>query len=142
VEGLNQRFFAWLETDYHRKIHSALGMSPLDKFMSQIDRIRHLHEPALLERVFMKRVFRKVKHDATVSIDSRLYEVTPILIGQKVEIRYNPDHLSQVFVYEQGREIQCAPLCSPADNARMKRKGKEKKKESLSFSRILGDEHV
>lgn len=142
VDVLNQRFFAWLETDYHRKIHSALGMSPLDKFMSQIDRVRHLQEPALLERVFMKRVFRKVKHDATVSIDSRLYEVNPVLIGQKIEVRFDPDQPEQVFVYEQGREIQCAPLCSQADNARIKRKGKAKGKKALSFSRMLGDEHV
>lgn len=29
LDNLNQRFFKWLEEDYHRKIHSAIKMTPL-----------------------------------------------------------------------------------------------------------------
>jgi transposase InsO family protein len=33
LEDLNERFWQWLELDYHRKVHSALEMCPLDIFI-------------------------------------------------------------------------------------------------------------
>lgn len=138
VDELNRLFWSWLETDYHRKVHSSIGMCPLDKFMSQIDRVRHLEDPTVLEHLFMKRVLRRVKHDATISVDSKLYEVNPLLIGEKIEVRYDPKEMTHVFVYEDGAEIQRAPLCSFSDNAKIKRK----RKKSLSFSQMAGDGNV
>lgn len=31
LDELDQAFWQWLEEDYHRRVHSALGMSPLHK---------------------------------------------------------------------------------------------------------------
>jgi len=35
LDELNRAFLQWLEDDYHRKIHTGLGMTPLEKYMSQ-----------------------------------------------------------------------------------------------------------
>jgi hypothetical protein len=40
LDKLNKSFFKWLEKDYHRRIHSALKMTSLDKYMSQISQVR------------------------------------------------------------------------------------------------------
>ena len=47
LEELTQRFWQWLEQDYHRKVHSAIDMCPLDLFMSQASSIRMVTEPGL-----------------------------------------------------------------------------------------------
>ena len=36
IDELNALFWEWLERDYHRRVHSALNMTPLDKYLSQM----------------------------------------------------------------------------------------------------------
>jgi putative transposase len=43
LEELNQRFWKWLEEDYHRKAHSSLdGKTPLDVWLAQASTVRML----------------------------------------------------------------------------------------------------
>jgi len=60
LEELNNAFWQWLEEDYHRRVHSALGMSPLDKYLSQIKTIRVVDDPDAVYKLFMKREQRRV----------------------------------------------------------------------------------
>jgi len=72
----------------------------------------------VLDSIFLKREFRKVKADGTISLNKQLYEVPPRFIGQSVDIRYD-DH--GVYVYEDGKEVaQAKPVCLH-DNAHVKR---------------------
>lgn len=128
---LNERFFDWLEKDYHRKVHSALDVTPIDKYMSQIDKIKMVDNPKTLKTIFFKRVKRKVKHDRTISLNKTLYEVPPTLIGKKVEVRFDPETFDQVLLYEEGKCIAQAKKVNFADNARIKRKG------NISFKNII-----
>lgn len=128
LEELNRRFWQWLEEDYHRKVHSSLGMSPLDMYFSQTSRLRLVEDPASLDPLFLKREKRKVKHDGTISIDKKLYEVPPKYIGQRIEIRFDEDG---VYVYEDGLPVEKAVLVNFADNARVKRD------RSLSYQDLL-----
>lgn len=88
LEELNLRFWQWLEEDYQRKIHSSLGMSPLDYFMSQADRVNIFSDPALLNEYFLLRVTRKINHDATFSLENILYETDQKFANTRLEIRY------------------------------------------------------
>ncbi len=121
VEELNQAFWRWLEEDYHRKIHSALEMTPLDKFLSQTSKIRPVNDPQKLEEIFFHRINRKVTSDGTISINKKLYEISPQFIGQKVELRYDPRDLKNVYVFSHGQNIARAKPVNFSDNARMKR---------------------
>jgi len=119
LEDLNQRFWRWLEEDYHRKRHSSLNMTPLELWVSQAEKIRMLEDPAILKALFRKRDKRKVRHDATISVQTKLYEVSPRFIGKQVEIRYDD---KGVFIYEDGLEVEQAEPVDFTVNAHAKRK--------------------
>ncbi len=119
LEELNRRFWQWLEEDYHRKSHSSLdGKTPLDVYLSQVSRVRLVEDPTMLDRLFLKREQRKVKHDGTLSLHGKLYEVPERFIGQRVEIRFDENY---VHIYEEGKPISQAVLVSFNDNAHVKR---------------------
>ena len=130
LDNLNQRFFSWLEEDYHRKPHRAIDMSPLDKYMAQISRVKTLDDPEKLKMLFLKREKRRVKHDATISVDSTLYEVSPLFIGKKVEVRFNPQTYENIYYYSEGKLIGKAEKVEYADNAKAKRK------KNISFNKL------
>ncbi|RQD77364.1 MAG: hypothetical protein D5R97_02555 [Candidatus Syntrophonatronum acetioxidans] len=136
LEGLNKYFHEWLEKEYHRKEHSALGMTPLDKYLSQVSQLKMVEDPAALKPIFLKRDNRKVRHDGTVSLMTRLFEVPPQFIGQKVELRFD-EELREVYVFHENKEVALARPVNMADNARVKRD-----KSHISFSRLEGDENV
>ena len=93
--------------------------------MSQRRTVRHVQDPVVLDQIFLKRETRKVKHDATISFKNRLYEVSPLFIGQRIEIRYDLDKPTQLYIYDGGKEIGRAHPCMMSENARMKRKKKK-----------------
>lgn len=138
LENLNQRFFLWLEEDYHRKIHSGTEMTPLDKYMSQISDVNTFADPEKLKMIFLKRDKRRVKHDATISVNKKLYEVPPVLIGKKLEIRFDPETYEEIFIYNDGKMLGKAKPVIYSDNAKAKRKKK------LSFTNMMkeGDKNV
>lgn len=121
LDKLNKSFFKWLEKDYHRRIHSALKMTPLDKYMSQISQVRTYDDPQKLKMLFLNRASRKVRHDGTISVNTKLYQVPPIFIGQKLKIRYDPNNYEDIFIYENGKCIGKAEPVILSDNAHVKR---------------------
>lgn len=127
IDELNLRFWQWLEEDYHRKAHSALNMSPLDFFMSQAHRINLLSDPNLLDEFFLLRINRKVNHDATLSVETILYETDQSLACSRVEVRYEPAWLSipsrPLLLYRDGCKIGEARQVNFYDNSRIKRRG-------------------
>ncbi|MDA8227118.1 MAG: DDE-type integrase/transposase/recombinase [Desulfitobacterium hafniense] len=127
LEDLNLKFWAWLEEDYQRKLHSALKMSPLDFFMSQVNQITIFSTPPLLDEYFLLRVQRKVNHDATLSIDNILFETTPELASTRIEVRYDPEWLSKpnqpLLLFQEGQKVGEARQVNFHDNAHVKRRG-------------------
>ena len=122
ISNLNQAFWEWLETDYHRKKHSSLNNSPLQTYMDQISNVKTLDNPEVLENIFLKREKRKVKADGTISFKKKLYQVPASLIGKKIEVRFNPETLEEIFVYDEGKEIAKAEPVNFHENAYLKRK--------------------
>ncbi len=129
IEDLNSKFFKWLDEDYHKKPHEAFnGLTPLDFFMSQFDRVKLYSDPKQLEEKFLLRKPRKVNHDGTFSINKILYETKIEFANLKVEIRYEPSWLKAafkpVFIYIDDKKVGEALKVNFHDNAHMKRKGK------------------
>lgn len=131
LEKLNRLFWQWLEEDYHRKVHASLGMTPLDVYLSQASRLRMVEDPSSLDALFLKRDKRKVKHDGTISIGGKLFEVPPRFIGQQIEVRFDEN---AVYVYENGSMAGKALPVNFKDNAHVKRE------RSLSFKEMLAKE--
>jgi len=119
IEELNERFWKWLESDYHRRPHASLeGKMPLEVYLSQIEQVRTVSDPATLDALFLRRAKRTVKHDATFSLENRLYEVPEAFAGQQVEVRYDENN---VHLYANGQAVAQAKAVLFADNARIKR---------------------
>ncbi|AEV19283.1 MULTISPECIES: IS481 family transposase [Bacillaceae] len=119
LEELNERFWKWLEEDYHRKPHASLnGKTPHEVFQSQVHLVSFVEDSDWLDSIFLKREYRKVKADGTVTLNKQLYEVPPRFIGQSIELRYDEQG---VYVYEDGQRVAEAVLVRFEDNAYVKR---------------------
>lgn len=119
LEELNERFWRWLEEDYHRRTHASLdGNTPHEVFQSQLDRITFLSDLSILDIIFLKRAERKVKQDGTITLEKQLYEVPSEYIGQRIEVRMDDQ---TVYVFEDGKKVAEAVKVSMHDNAHVKR---------------------
>jgi hypothetical protein len=98
LEKLNEELGSWID-EYHNRIHTSLGTTPLEKFTSDMSSIRPA--PANLVDHFRERETRLVRRDRTVQLNSHLFEVPQGLIGKKVDLRYHADNPELVEVFFQ-----------------------------------------
>jgi len=92
---LDARFHSWLESEYHRSPHRGLGKkTPLDAWL---EKARHIIpiDPLMMdaEKLFFHQVSRKVYKDSTITLDGVFFEVPSALIGEWINLYYNP-HLA------------------------------------------------
>lgn len=119
LDELNERFWKWLEEEYHRKPHASLdGKTPHEVFQSQVHLVSFIEDGDWLDAIFLKREHRKVKADGTITLNKQLYEVPPRFIGQSIELRYDE---RGVYVYEEGKRVAEAIRVRLEDNAYVKR---------------------
>ena len=93
LPDLNARLWAWCESVYHTRAHSGLnGESPIERWRKELVHVRHL-SPGIIERLddlFLHRVQRRVKKDATVSWEGQLYEVHHNQVGENITLITDP----------------------------------------------------
>jgi transposase InsO family protein len=109
IDELNQFFFAWVSGKYHKSEHSELNkLSPMERWLLDKERIERV-SPAEVRRGLMLRCQRRVnRKTATVRIDNVQYQVSVPLAGEKVEIRYHFNDVSEVEVWQRGRMLEIA----------------------------------
>ena len=103
LDKLNSLFAAWVESVYHRQAHSETGVAPLERFLSAgapapVD-------PALLHDAFLWSERRKVTRVAGCTLFGNEYEVDPVLIGQQIELVFDPFNLEDIEVHFNGRPM-------------------------------------
>jgi putative transposase len=101
LEELNDLFAAWAEHVANRRVHAETGQAPADRF--QAGGPTRPAEPALLREAFRWSVTRKVTRTATVPLEGNAYAVDPALTGRRVELRYDPEDLTRLDVFLDGR---------------------------------------
>ncbi len=141
LSQLNEAFRAWLELKYHRRIHSELKAKPIDIFMTHQDK---LHYPSVeqIKEAFLYREKRKVHKDCTFSLMGDYYEVLPALVGQEVEILFDPDDLETVKVYLAGDFFQQAKvLRTPPRRAKKQTSQDNPVRTGVDYLKNLVDEH-
>jgi len=119
LEALNQRLWTWIDNVYHRSEHSALQTTPLLRWQRDIEHIRQLPPSTDLRRLFFYRLDRLVRRDCTFQLQLRLYEAPPHLVGQTIEVRFDPLDPVEVEVYFQGQLQATARLVDPVINAQL-----------------------
>lgn len=65
LHALNAEFNLWVEHTYHERIHSTLGMKPIDRFGLDLERIRYLIPSGHDRELFYHEATRKIRADNT-----------------------------------------------------------------------------
>lgn len=116
---LNDRFDMWLRKEYHATRHSAIGQTPMQRFVSRMECIRPA--PDNLSDHFRTVARRRVAKDRTVTLNGRLFEAPVTLIGQRVDLVYHPDHPRKVEVMLSNKSYGYLQPVDLAVNCRVKR---------------------
>lgn len=73
---LNRSTLAWVEREYHQKLHSEIGCSPLERYLMDADVGRPCPDSAALRYAFCTQVHRRQrKSDGTFSLEGKRFEV-------------------------------------------------------------------
>lgn len=116
---LNERYWQWLESDYHQRPHQALeNKSPSQRFSERSAAVKAAPPSEELLGLFLHRVTRRVRKDATISLDGKWFEVSSALRGQEIEICYDPFSFSAVNIWWQGKFFAAAKPLNKHLNAK------------------------
>jgi len=105
LEEINSALAAWIEIEHNRKIHSSTGETPIERYKKSIDKrpARIVNDLQKFEEVFLWRSNRVVDKLGKISVYNNEYRVPEIAHGTSIEIRFNPFHLEEIFLYENGK---------------------------------------
>jgi putative transposase len=141
LEELNKFWFAWLTREYHHAEHSALNMTPIERWRQDeetgfIQRI----STEQIRRALMVRETRKVHiRTGTIRLNNRCYQLKPESAGQKVEVLYEANKACEaVEIWKGGKLIEVAKEVVPGANidfSRKRQRPKENKHLTLASSR-------
>jgi transposase InsO family protein len=96
---LNESLLAWIEVVYHRKVHAETGQSPLDRFHDDDAPSVRPVDPLELRAAFLFRAQRRVDKTGLIRFEGNRYRAPGFLVGQTVELRYDPFDLAVVEVW-------------------------------------------
>jgi len=138
LTDVNDSYSRFLTEEYNNYPHSSIGMTPKERYLKDFDGIKFVEKSALLES-FLHRITRKVTPTATISLFNISYEVPQQYIGRTITLRYQPEDLSEVYLYDEtkGKRLSCVKPVRKLDNAKRKRRA------NISYSQMDGgNRHV
>ena len=98
---LNRLLTGWVETEYHRRVHSETEQTPLDRWetgWARCNRTAAMPTAADLTEAFLWSEYRTVTRTATVSLHGNIFQVDAGLVGRKVELVFSPFDLETVEI--------------------------------------------
>ena len=135
LKELNESLQDYVENNYNKTEHSSIDAKPIDKFVEHIDRIKFLENKKQLDNTFLYRVKRKVKKDATISLNTITFEVPMKYIGEKINVRYDPSALDKAFIFsEDGEKKKTIHPVDKVANSKVKREHNIEPVDFSSFS--------
>jgi len=123
IEKLNNAFYDWVDNKYHCRIHRGLdGCSPLDSWVQDNAVVRRISTSVNLEYLFLNTEERTVLRDCTIYFKKRRFEVPPKYRSRRINIRYDPTNLNQVFLETTSGELIKLRFVDCIENRLIKRK--------------------
>ena len=120
LEELNRLTHEWVEGEYNSKSHSAIGMTPVDRYNLDRNRVKFLTDDVYSAEVFFVEEIRKVSKTNVFSINSQRHECPVDLREKTVEVRYDRMRRDRFVVYFAGQRMgEATPLDLHA-NARLR----------------------
>lgn len=92
LADLQSKHWAWVASDYHQRKHTTTERVPLEHMLAELEagQLRTLPAGVDLDAVFLHRAQRKVRKNGTVRFWGRTLEVQAELVGETVELRWDP----------------------------------------------------
>jgi putative transposase len=103
LEELNRLFSAWVETVYHRRVHTETGERPIARLLA--GPALPIPSPEAVHEAFLWSEMRTVTKVATVSLHGNVFEVDAALVGSKVDVVFDPFDMTVVEVRFKGRPM-------------------------------------
>lgn len=109
---LNDLYFAWKKVEYDDKLHSSIGMTPVERWNVSLKAGTKLRffSPVELEEIFLHAEERKVNKYGVINFEGNTYEAPAELVGKSVVVRYSPFHLEYLHVYYKDKYFGVAKL--------------------------------
>ena len=123
----------FINKNYINKIHSSTKMTPNDRWHQEYEKVIFLDE-IFVDESFLHRTFNKVRNDRTISFKNEYYEVPFKYIGQTIELRYDPNDLTKLYLYENEIKILDVYKVDKISNSKSKRKN------TIDYSKVLNDD--
>lgn len=122
LESLNRQFVSWVEDEYNHKIHSSIGMKPIDRFGLDRSRIRYLANMHASDEFFYTEEERTVLNTNTFSFKGTVYEAPVALYGKKIQVRFDRARTdTPVVVYYKNERMGAALPVNLIANGLIKR---------------------
>lgn len=107
IEELNQTLSAWIEIEYNNKIHSGTGEMPSKRFNESSIKYspKRINDIEKFNMTFLWRETRVINKYGFISLFANKYRIYDIGIGEKVEVRFDPFDLTNIYIYHRNKYI-------------------------------------
>ena len=133
LDDVNESLKTFIYNEYINKKHSSTGETPNERWHNEYKKVIFLNY-TFIDDAFLHRINRKVRKDRTIKIDNNYYEVPFKYVDQTIEIRYNPNDLSEMYVFENNQKLEKCSLVDKVSNSKVKRKT------TIDYSKVVNDE--
>ncbi len=123
LTALNRQLTHWIEETYNTSTHSAIGMSPVNRFSMDMQFINFLPPNEAHDELFYAEETRGVRKDNTFPFKGSRYETPAHLSSKTITIRYNRNKMDEIIVYYKNQRIGKAVPLDLVANSRIKRGG-------------------
>jgi hypothetical protein len=124
LEKLNRLLSEWINDDYHARVHSGTGQSPLERYLAHVALLRSA--PRDLRDYFRISVRRKVDKDRTVTLLGKLYEAPVGLIGKTVTLLYHEQDPGRIEILHDEASVGFLVPLAVGINSRIRRNSNHK----------------
>jgi len=101
IEELNSAFWAWVEVVYNKRVHSATGETPDERFLGGLpENHKRISDLESFNRMFLWKESRTVSKYGKVKLYLNQYPVQKASHGTVVQVRFDPFDLSEVYIYD------------------------------------------
>ncbi len=107
LEELNSFLNTWIDMEYHRVEHHAIGSAPIDRYHNDLKKIqlRKIESIEEITEIFLYRENRTIHASSgIIKLNGNVYQARNYaLLGREIEVRFDPFDMTKVFVYADGR---------------------------------------
>lgn len=150
IDELNVTLTAWIEIEYNKKLHSSTGETPNSRFNNSTLKYppKRITNIETFNANFLWREHRVINKYGYISLFSNTYRIYDIGIGEKVEVRFNPFDLSEIYIYHGGKyksTVKAYKITNknhPKMPEELKKSDQQVSKESQQYFNALRKKHL